>query len=108
MVYQTLSYGIMNPSLFGRNEGGSIYHEGVQNTMTPEALSIEIATQTNEYTRKHIEATLSNNWYPTNPEEIKALIVQYWYSNCHGCSTTPYPRHVLVPGFIHLFYEKIP
>jgi len=26
MVYQTLS--------FGRNEGGSIYHEGVQNTMT--------------------------------------------------------------------------
>jgi hypothetical protein len=35
MVYQTLSYGIMNSSLsFGRNEGGSIYHEGVQNTMT--------------------------------------------------------------------------
>jgi hypothetical protein len=33
MVYQTLSYGIMNSS-FGRNEGGSIYHEGVQNTMT--------------------------------------------------------------------------
>jgi hypothetical protein len=29
MVYQTLSYGIMNSS-FGRNEGGSIYHEGVQ------------------------------------------------------------------------------
>jgi hypothetical protein len=33
MVYQTLSNGIMNSS-FGRNEGGSIYHEGVQNTMT--------------------------------------------------------------------------
>jgi hypothetical protein len=33
MVYQTLFYGIMNSS-FGRNEGGSIYHEGVQNTMT--------------------------------------------------------------------------
>jgi hypothetical protein len=31
MVYQTLSYGIMNSS-FGRNEGGSIYHEGVQNS----------------------------------------------------------------------------
>jgi hypothetical protein len=61
-----------------------------------EALSIEIATQTNKYARKHIEATPDNNWYPTNPEEIKAFIAQYWYSNCHGCSTTPCPRHVLV------------
>jgi hypothetical protein len=35
------TYGISNPLLwyyellsFGRNEGGSIYHDGVQNTMT--------------------------------------------------------------------------
>ena len=61
--------------------------------MFPEALSIEIATQTNKYAWKHIEATPNN---PTNPEEIKALIAQYWYSNCHRCSTTPCPRHVLV------------
>jgi hypothetical protein len=40
----------------------------------PEALSIEIAIQTNEYARKHIEATPNKNWYPTNPKEIKALI----------------------------------
>jgi hypothetical protein len=40
----------------------------------PEALSIEIATQTNEYVRKHIEATPNKNWYPSNPEEIKVLI----------------------------------
>jgi len=33
MVYQTLSYGIMNPSLLVEMSG-SIYHEGVQNTMT--------------------------------------------------------------------------
>jgi hypothetical protein len=41
-----------------------------------EALSTEIATQTNEYVRKHIEATPNKNWYPTNPEPevIKALI----------------------------------
>jgi hypothetical protein len=38
MVYQTLSYGIMNSS-FGRNEGGSIYHEGVQNT-DPSAVDV--------------------------------------------------------------------
>ena len=44
------------------------------NLLFPKALSIEIATQTNEYARKHIEATLNINWYPTNPEEIKALI----------------------------------
>ena len=42
--------------------------------MFPEALSIEIATLTNEYARKHIETTPNKNWYPTNPEEIKALI----------------------------------
>ena len=34
MVYQTLSYGIMNSSLLVEMRGGSIYHEGVQNTMT--------------------------------------------------------------------------
>jgi hypothetical protein len=62
------------------------------NLLFPEALSIEIATQTNKYAWKHA----NKNWYPTNPEEIKALIAQYWYSNCHGCSTTPCPRHVLV------------
>jgi hypothetical protein len=44
------------------------------NLLFPEALSIEIATQTNEYAWKHIEATPNKNWYPTNPEEIKALI----------------------------------
>jgi hypothetical protein len=44
------------------------------NLLFPEALSVEIATQTNEYIRKHIEATPNKNWYPTNPEEIKALI----------------------------------
>jgi hypothetical protein len=44
------------------------------NLLFPEALSIEIATKTNEYTRKHIEATPNKKWYPTNPEEIKALI----------------------------------
>ena len=60
------------------------------NLLFPEALSIEIATLTNEYARKHIEATpflffcidlhclehhfYNKNWYPTNPEEIKALI----------------------------------
>jgi hypothetical protein len=44
------------------------------NLLFPETLSIEIATKTNEYTRKHIEATPNKNWYPTNPEEIKALI----------------------------------
>ena len=66
------------------------------NLLFPEALSIEIATQTNMYARKHIEATPSKNGYLTNPEKIKALIAQYWYSNCHGCSTTPCPRHVLV------------
>ena len=60
------------------------------NLLFPETLSIEIATLTNEYARKHIEATpflffcidlhclehhfYNKNWYPTNPEEIKALI----------------------------------
>jgi hypothetical protein len=39
------------------------------NLLFPEALSIEIATKTNEYTRKHIEATPNKKWYPTNPEE---------------------------------------
>ena len=34
MVYQTLSYGSMNSSLLVEMRGGSIYHEGVQNTMT--------------------------------------------------------------------------
>ena len=40
MVYQTLSYGIMNSSLLVEMRGGgggggvTIYHEGVQNTMT--------------------------------------------------------------------------
>ena len=34
MVYKTLSYGIMNSSLLVEMRGGSIYHEGVQNTMT--------------------------------------------------------------------------
>ena len=34
MVYQTLSYGIMNSSLLVEMREGSIYHEGVQNTMT--------------------------------------------------------------------------
>ena len=34
MVYQTLSYGIMNSSLLVEMGGGSIYHKGVQNTMT--------------------------------------------------------------------------
>ena len=53
--------------------------------MFPEALSIEIATQANKYAWKHA----NKNWYPTNPEEMKALIAQYWYSNCHGCSTIP-------------------
>jgi hypothetical protein len=40
MEYRPPTYGISNPLLwyyellsFGRNEGGSIYHEGVQNTM---------------------------------------------------------------------------
>jgi hypothetical protein len=59
------------------------------NLLFPEALSIEIATRTNEYIRKHIEATPNKNWYPTNPEEIKALIgIQqppaqdmYWYKD---------------------------
>ena len=45
------------------------------NILIPEALSIEIATQTNEYARKHIEATPNKNWYPTNAEEIKAFPV---------------------------------
>ena len=45
------------------------------NILIPEALSIEIATQTNEYARKHIVATPNKNWYPTNPEEIKAFPV---------------------------------
>ena len=34
MVYQTLSYGIMNSSLLVEIRGVSICHEGVQNTMT--------------------------------------------------------------------------
>ena len=34
MVYQTLSYGIMNSYLLVEMRGASIYHEGVQNTMT--------------------------------------------------------------------------
>jgi hypothetical protein len=34
MVYQTLSYGIMNSSLLVEMREGSIYHEGVQNTKT--------------------------------------------------------------------------
>jgi hypothetical protein len=34
MVYQILSYGIMNSSLLVEMRGGSIYHEGVQITMT--------------------------------------------------------------------------
>jgi hypothetical protein len=34
MEYQTLFYGIMNSSLLVEMRGGSIYHEGVQNTMT--------------------------------------------------------------------------
>jgi hypothetical protein len=34
MAYQTLSYGIMNSSLLVEMREGSIYHEGVQNTMT--------------------------------------------------------------------------
>jgi hypothetical protein len=41
----------------------------------PEALSIEIATQTNKYGRKHIEATPSKNWYPTNPKKIRLLLL---------------------------------
>ena len=45
------------------------------NLLFPEALSIKIATQTNEYARKHIEATSNKNWYPTNAEEIKAFPV---------------------------------
>ena len=45
------------------------------NILIPEALSIEIATQTNEYARKHIEATLNRIWYPTNAEEIQAFPV---------------------------------
>ena len=42
--------------------------------MFPEALLIEIATQTNEYAQKQFEAAPNKNWYPTNAEEIKALI----------------------------------
>jgi uncharacterized membrane protein len=35
MVYKTLSYGIMNPSLLVKLRGVNLYyHEGVQNTMT--------------------------------------------------------------------------
>jgi hypothetical protein len=45
------------------------------NILIPEALSIEIATQANEYAQKHIEATPNKNWYPTNAEEIKAFPV---------------------------------
>ena len=45
------------------------------NILIPEALSIEIATQANEYAQKHIEATPSKNWYPTNAEEIEAFPV---------------------------------
>jgi hypothetical protein len=52
------------------------------NLLFPETLSIEIATKTNEYTRKHIEATPNKNWYPTNPEEIKALIGFVIFSPC--------------------------
>jgi hypothetical protein len=44
MVYQTLSYGIVNSSLLVEMRGGgSIYHEGVQNTMTkigPQGFSV--------------------------------------------------------------------
>jgi hypothetical protein len=45
------------------------------NILIPEALSIQIATQTNVYARKHIAATPNKNCYPTNAEEIKALPV---------------------------------
>jgi hypothetical protein len=34
LVLQILSYGIMNASLLVEMRGGSIYLEGVQNTMT--------------------------------------------------------------------------
>jgi hypothetical protein len=44
------------------------------NLLFPEALLIEIATQTNEYAEKQFEAAPNKNWYPTNAEEIKALI----------------------------------
>jgi hypothetical protein len=44
------------------------------NLLFPEALLIEIATQTNEYAQKQFEAAPNKNWYPTNAEEIKALI----------------------------------
>ena len=42
MVYQTLSYGIMNSSLLVEMRGGSIYHEGVQNTMTKNDPAVKI------------------------------------------------------------------
>jgi hypothetical protein len=35
---------------------------------------LKLLLLTNEYARKHIETTPNKNWYPTNPEEIKALI----------------------------------
>jgi hypothetical protein len=39
------------------------------NLLFPEALLIEIATQTNEYAQKQFEAAPNKNWYPTNAEE---------------------------------------
>jgi hypothetical protein len=35
------------------------------NLLFPEALVIEIATQTNEYAQKQFEAAPNKNWYPT-------------------------------------------
>jgi hypothetical protein len=53
-----------------------------------EALSIEIATQTNEYSRKHIEQLRQHPAkIGTQPMQRKSRLFQF--INCHGCSTTP-------------------
>jgi hypothetical protein len=58
------------------------------NILIPEALSIEIATQTNEYTWKHIEQLRQHQAkIGTHPMQRKSRLFQFIY--CHGCSTTP-------------------
>jgi hypothetical protein len=65
------------------------------NILIPEALSIEIATQTNEYALKHIEQLRKHQTkIGTQPMQRKSRLFQF--INCHGCSTTPCPRHVLI------------
>jgi hypothetical protein len=55
--------------------------------LIPEALSIEIATQTNEYSRKHIEQLRQHPAkIGTQPMQKKSRLFQF--INCHGCSTT--------------------